>query len=67
MKFEIESKYNVKDRVFISAKGQNAEIVNVRFTLPAPNTYHIHYLVEFADETRLWYSEDVVGAVHDSI
>ena len=67
MRFEIESKYNVQDKVFISQRGQNGIVVNVRFNLPVPNTYHIHYLVEFEDGTRLWFVEDRVNEVRDSI
>lgn len=65
MKFEVTSKHEIGDSVFVKLKGENAKVINVKFSLPAPNVYHIHYLVEFADESRLWFSEDIVSEVRD--
>lgn len=67
MKFEISSKFDIEDNVRVKNNGLNAKVINIKFKLPAPNTYHIYYLVEFEDETRLWYTEDAVSGLYNNV
>ena len=67
MKFEVESKYEIGDRVHVQVEGKDGAIANIKFNVPVPNTYHIRYLVEFEDETRIWFMEDKLGEVHSKL
>lgn len=58
MKFEIESKFNIGDKVHI-VEGEPARgtVVKVGMSRGKYCEYHVMYLVEQEDETREWCSE----------